>query len=502
MLHQLSLLLLASTALAVLAMAGVVAWNLRAGFSDYLRAQDGQMLDRLMLLAEQDLAQRRQVPGLWPERPEQWRPVLRQWLDGSLDLSDGRRAGGGFDEPDAGRPPPRRPPLLGGWRDRPPPPPPPPRPNGDPNLFGPRLVLLDASGTRALAGHREVIDLPGQLRALKVEGDTVLMLRLAERAGPAQGVDASFLRRQYWGLGGMAVLLIALALLAARLLAARWVRPLQAAQAATRRIAHGELTVRIAKQRDDELGELSEDINAMAAALARLESSRRRWIAELSHELRTPLAVLRAELEALQDGIRPLDAAALPSLQDEVQRLSRLTDDFHTLAMSELQELPCSFAPTDVPALLSEALARIRSRAVAAGLTLQSDWPQALPQALWDGERIAQMMANLLENSLRYTDAPGLVRLSARLLGEHIEVSLEDSKPGVPAAALAHLFEPLYRVDASRSRQAGGSGLGLGVAQAIARSHGGHLQAEPSSLGGLTLRLTLPLRPPAAKGTA
>ena len=111
------------------------------------------------------------------------------------------------------------------------------------------------------------------------------------------------------------------------------------------------------------------------------------------------------------------------------------------------------------------------------------------------------MLANLLENSLRYTDAPGLLELSARLVdGDSLEISLDDSKPGVPPEALAHLFEPLYRVDASRSRQAGGSGLGLGVAQAIARSHGGKLVADPSGLGGLRLRVTLPLQPIQARG--
>jgi two-component system sensor histidine kinase BaeS len=485
--HQLSLLVLVTTALAVLAMAGVVAWNLRTGFSDYLRAQDGQMLDRLMILAEQDLSQRRSRDGVLPER---WGPVLRQWLDGSLEQRGGQGDGPPFgDDP----PPPPPPPRFGPRHDRPPPRP--PRSVGDPTFFAPRIVLLDASGEHALAGHSEVLRLPGQQRALKVDGQTVLLLRLAERAGPAQGVDASFLRRQYWGLGGMALLVIALALLAARILAARWVRPLQQAQAATRRIARGELKVRIAKQGDDELGALTDDINAMAEALARLESSRRRWIAELSHELRTPLAVLRGELEALQDGIRPLGPAALASLQDEVQRLSRLTEDFHTLAISELQELPCNFTPTEVPALLAEALARIRSRALVAGLALQADWPAQMPMALWDGERIAQMLANLLENSLRYTDAPGLLKLSARLDGDSLEICLDDSKPGVPPEALAHLFEPLYRVDASRSRQAGGSGLGLGVAQAIARSHGGQLLAEPSGLGGLRLHVALPLQP-------
>ena len=481
--HQLSLLLLATVVLAVVAMSAVVAWNLRAGFSDYLRAQDAQMLDRLRVLAERDLAQ-----GGGPGADGRgWGPVLHGWLDEMAEANgeNGAMRGPGLD--------PSRPPFAVN-RLPPPPAPPPLRLPADPSNFGPRLLLLDAAARQPLAGRAETLSQPGQLRAVKRDGMTLVHLRLAERAGPVEGVDAAFLQRQYAGLAAVAAVVIALALLAARLTAARWVKPLHSAQAAARRIAQGELDVRIAAPpRQDELGALTEDINAMAAALQRLESSRRRWIAELSHELRTPLAVLRGELEALIDGIRPLDKTALHSLQDEVARLSRLTDDFHTLARSDLRALPCRFAPVAVAPLLAEAMNRLRGRA--AGLILKADFAADLPTAHWDGERIAQLLANLLENSLRYTDTPGELRLSARLEGEGVLIGLDDSAPGVPPEALTHLFEPLYRVEASRSRHTGGSGLGLAIALAIAQSHGGWLRAEASALGGLTITLWLPLKP-------
>lgn len=498
--HQISLLLLATVVVAVLAMAGVVAWNLRAGFVDYLRAQDARQLDRLMRVAERDLAL-----GGGLDQPGR---TLHRWLDeadevrqlrlpdgrppdprrpGDEERSDGLPPRGPLDHPRAPSRPPRA--REDGRRPLAPPAPPPER-----SQFGGRLVLLDADGRTALAGRAETLQLPGQLRALKRDGQTLAHLRLAERAGPSEDVDRAFLQRQYTGLAVVAGAVILLALVAARMLAARWLRPLQQVRTAARRLAGGEFKVRIPARREDELGELIHDINAMAASLQRLEASRRRWVAELAHELRTPLAVLRGELEALADGVRPLQLGALTSLQDEVQRLTRLTDDFHLLALSDLRELPCSPHPLALTPLLQEALGRVRARAEAAGLALELDLPAALPEVCWDGERIAQLLANLLENSLRYTDAPGRIRLSVRQQPGLIELSIDDSPPGVPAAALEQLFDPLYRVEGSRSRASGGSGLGLGVAQAIARSHGGSLRAEASPLGGLCMKLRLPLQ--------
>ncbi|MCE4536838.1 ATP-binding protein [Pelomonas sp. P7] len=485
--HQLSLLLIATALVAVAAVAGLVVWNLRAGFSDYLQAQDGEHLSRLMEAAERDLAQR-------GGPPQDWRPALRSWLEAS------RTNGGRLAAPEG--PPDEPPPLGRGDFDGRPPPPearrdlPPPR--RDPSNFGPRIVVLAPDGVTPLAGRRETLDRPGQTRAVKLDGQTVAVLRLAERAGPAEGVDASFLRRQYIGLAAVAggVLLAALAL--ARIVALRWARPLAEAQSAARRIAAGEFGVRLPAPRAggaSEIDALHGDINAMADALSRLESSRQRWIAELSHELRTPLAVLRGEVEALVDGIRPLDRAAMGSLQEEVRRLSRLVEDFHLLATSELRALPCEFEAVAPAALLQAAVDRIVPRARAQGLVVEAQLPPVLPAAQWDAVRVSQLLANLLENSLRYTEAPGLVQIRARALGEAIEVRLDDTPPSVPEGDLERLFDPLYRADPSRSRAFGGSGLGLAIAKAIAAAHGGRIRAEPSPLGGLAIVLTLPLKP-------
>lgn len=487
--HQLSLLLIAIALAAVAAVAGLVGWNLRTGFSDYLQAQDGEHLTRLMEAAERDIARR---GGL----PQDLRPVLREWLD-AVRQSTGRGAPG---EGPSGEEPPAGPPDRAGPEGRRPPPrhdgPPPRR---DPSNFGSRIVVLAADGVTPLAGRRETLDRPGQTRAVKLDGQTLAVLRLAERAGPAEGVDASFLRRQYIGLAVVAGGVLIVALVLARLLAVRWAQPLAQAQAAARRIAAGEFDVRLPAPRDgggaSEIAGLHADINGMAEALQRLETSRQRWIAELSHELRTPLAVLRGEVEALVDGIRPLDQAALGSLQEEVKRLSRLVEDFHLLATSELRALPCEFDAVAPTALIKAAVDRIAPRARALGLVIEAPLPQVLPAARWDAVRVSQLLANLLENSLRYTEAPGLVQVTARSLGNSVEIRLDDTPPSVPEGDLERLFDPLYRADPSRSRAFGGSGLGLAIARAIALAHGGRLRAEPSSLGGLAVVLTLPLKP-------
>lgn len=497
--HQLSLLLIATALVAVAAVASLVVWNLRAGFSDYLQAQDGEHLTRLMEAAERDLGRRGSLP-------QDWRPVLRDWLDAAR-VSAGRGAPG--EGPPGGPEEPPPPPERGaGFDGRPPPPDPrrePPPPRRDPSNFGPRVIVLSADGLTPLAGRRENLNRPGQTRAVKFQGQTAVVLRLAERAGPAEGVDASFLRRQYTGLAVVAVGVLLIALVLARLLAVRWARPLAEAQVAARRIAAGEFDVRLPAPRDGggarEITGLHGDINAMAEALSRLESSRQRWIAELSHELRTPLAVLRGEVEALVDGIRPLDHAALASLQEEIKRLSRLVEDFHLLATSELRALPCEFEAVAPAALLQAALERVAPRAKALGLVIEAPLPQVLPAARWDGVRVSQLLANLLENSLRYTTAPGMVQVTARSLGAAIEIRLDDTPPGVPEGDLERLFDPLYRADPSRSRAFGGSGLGLAIARAITQAHGGRLRAEPSSLGGLAMVLTLPLKPEAGPGS-
>jgi two-component system sensor histidine kinase BaeS len=282
---------------------------------------------------------------------------------------------------------------------------------------------------------------------------------------------------------------------------------LAAVQDATQRLARGELTVRLPAgpelaDRSDEIGDVVRNVNRMAEGLQRLEGARRRWLADISHELRTPLTVLRGDIEALQDGVRPLRLEAIGVLHDEVLRIGKLVDDLHLLATSDLQALPCHFAPADAVDLLQRVARRFEARARAAGLSISLQGLEgAAPLPVhWDADRIEQLLANLMENSLRYTDAPGQIRIGLQQAGDAVQLVVEDSAPGVPADQWPQLFEPLYRGDAARARLHGGSGLGLAICEAIARAHGGQLGASASALGGLCITATLPLnaRAPAA----
>jgi two-component system sensor histidine kinase BaeS len=463
--HQLVLLLVGAVLLAVTVLGAAVAWNLRAGFSDYLRAQDEHWLDRFAEVAAVAVAERGLAAVSGP--PGALRPLFEAVA------------------PSGGRPPPR--PGLGpgpGGR-------PPPGAGRTPD----RLSLSDAEG-RLLAGRLLAPNEVSAERSIVVDGRTVARAQLARVAFATADVDAAFLARQYRGIVFTAVLLTLLAVAGAVWVGRRWLRPVRDVQQAARRVAEGAFDVRLSPQGNDELADLSRDINAMAESLQQLESSRRRWMAELSHEMRTPLAVLRGEVEALVDGVRPLTPAAMLSLQEEVARVTRLMEDFHQLALSDLRALPCSFAPVQPASLLRDAVARVAPRAQAAGLQLDVDTAHAPPQALWDAQRLGQLLSNLLENSLRYTDAPGRITLQWRADAPgHAVLSADDSAPGVPAADHPRLFEPLYRADPSRSRRLGGSGLGLAICRAIVSSHGGQIEAGPSSLGGLRVVVRLPLQP-------
>ncbi|HEX8955599.1 MAG TPA: ATP-binding protein, partial [Burkholderiaceae bacterium] len=213
----------------------------------------------------------------------------------------------------------------------------------------------------------------------------------------------------------------------------------------------------------------------------------------VSHELRTPLSVIRGEIEALQDGIRRADANALESLHGEVLRLNKLVDDLYQLALAESGGLHYHKERLDLAELVRELGENFQVRAAKAGLRLMLRDPgQALP-VLGDAGRLAQVMSNLLENSIRYTDAGGSIVLSSRAEGMLAEVCVEDSAPGVPDGAHKKLFERLYRVDQARSRNRGGSGLGLAICKSLVEAHGGTIAAMPSTLGGVKMLIHLPL---------
>ena len=470
--QQLVLLLVAGVLLAVTVLGGVTAWSLREGFRAYLRAEDEDWLDRFTQLATDAVAQQGLAAIAGPPG------TLRPFFD-ALAPPDG----GGPRGPGADRPPRPGPVGAGGQ-------------GGGPSRPSSRLMVVDLQG-RVVSGREDIGPGPYSQRAVTVGGQVVAYARLAHGNLAPKGVDLAFLARQYRGILMTAVGLLVLAVLGAVWVGRRWLQPLREAQQATRRLAAGELSVRLKPRGNDEFTDLASDINAMAASLQQLEASRRRWLAELSHEMRTPLAVLRGEVEALIDGVRPVNALALASLQEEVARVTRLMDDFHQLALSDLRTLPCHFMAVDPLALLHQAVARFAARANAAGLQIGVHGSVPTGPVQWDPHRMAQLLDNLLENSLRYTDTPGCIEVRLAAPSElTVELSVQDSAPGVPPQDLQRVFEPLYRADPSRSRRSGGSGLGLAICSALARSHGGHIEAQASPLGGLRVVVRLPMQAP------
>jgi two-component system sensor histidine kinase BaeS len=214
----------------------------------------------------------------------------------------------------------------------------------------------------------------------------------------------------------------------------------------------------------------------------------------MSHELRTPLTVLRGEIDALIDGVIALTPKAMLSLREEVLQLNALVDDLHLLAMADLKALPCYFEEVDAVQLLEGMVQRFTLRANQLGLTLRFDTEFEAPMTVrWDAKRIEQLVGNLLDNSLRYTDSPGQVVLRLRSRAQtQMVIEVEDTAPGVTANDLTKIFEPLYRADTSRGRLSGGSGLGLAICAQIAKAHHGVIRAEASKLGGVLFHLELP----------
>ncbi|WP_353979934.1 ATP-binding protein [Salinicola endophyticus] len=260
---------------------------------------------------------------------------------------------------------------------------------------------------------------------------------------------------------------------------------------ATRRLTLGDYSVRLSERGHDELSSLSADFNQLAETLEANRRARQRWVADIAHELRTPLAVLRGEIEAMQDGVRELSADNLGSLQQEVDQLGHLVEDLRLLAQSDAGALDMHLIPLDLEDSLVQRLEDSRLRLENRGLALTLETEPALVRA--DSQRLRQLWDNLLSNTIAYTDSPGSLQVTLKRRARHAEVVWEDTAPGVAERDLPRLTERLYRVEGSRSRRSGGSGLGLSIASALIEAQGGTLVPSLSPLGGLRWTLSFPL---------
>ena len=269
---------------------------------------------------------------------------------------------------------------------------------------------------------------------------------------------------------------VAAALLSA-VLAGRIANPLRDMARAAGQIANGEYRARVPAEGPDELADLADSFNAMAAALEEQEQLRRELIANAAHELRTPLTNLQGYLEALRDEVIPADRATFESLWDEAERLVRLSRSLDVLAEGDSVGSARALVLVDVSTVLQSAADLAAPAMVLAGLEFATDLePSLTAQAEPDG--LAQVLGNLLQNAVRYTPAGGTVRLSAGHRAGAVLVSVTNTGPGIPAADLPHVFERFYRVEKSRTAARGGAGIGLAIVRQLVQSFGGRVGVE------------------------
>ena len=360
-----------------------------------------------------------------------------------------------------------------------------------------RITLLDAAG-RYLAGHMPVT-LPLARRPIEVDGRTVGYLGVARSERPSDAMAYAFLSELQHSLWLICAVAVVLSAVAAVLLARHFRHPIDHLARGAATLAAGDYGVRLPDTRSDELGALARHFNVLAERLDGAETARRQWVADTSHELRTPLAVLRAQLEAIQDGVRQATPEAIDAMGRQVRSLTRLIDELYALARADVGELECRREALDLWALSTAEASALAARFQAAGIALDiADAPRE-SRAPADPDRMRQVFANLFENSLRYTSAGGTVRLAAHAGAGRLQLQLDDSAPGVPDEALARLGERFYRVDASRSREHGGAGLGLALCRRLLEAQDGALAFAHSPLGGLRVTISMPL---AGKETA
>ncbi|HKO87209.1 MAG TPA: ATP-binding protein [Burkholderiales bacterium] len=352
-----------------------------------------------------------------------------------------------------------------------------------------RLMLLDAN-RQLLIGRP---DRAQQALYREIRNDTELIgyLGYLPRLEFVESIGRLYTKQQDARFAALAAGMLAAALLLGAGLAYWLSGRIRSLAQGTASLIQGDYEIALKAHGQDELAQLAQDFNTLAATLNANRQARSQWIADIAHELRTPLSILRGELEALQDGVRPLTQASLHSLVQEVHGLSRLVEDLHLLSMSDLGALNYHFEPLDLRESIHDAVEHHGRALQDKGFQVRTNIENALIQG--DAMRLAQVFNNLLQNTLRYTDAPAQLQIDLRRDNGEAVVDWQDSSPGVAAEDLPRLTERLYRVDDSRNRASGGAGLGLAIAHAIVQAHRGTMTPQASALGGVHWQLRFPL---------
>ncbi|MEM1094107.1 MAG: ATP-binding protein [Bacteroidota bacterium] len=373
---------------------------------------------------------------------------------------------------------------------------PPPRPGGRPAPT--RYGLADGSGIVHISAGRT----PEGRYVPEDELEAAVPLEVGEQlAGyillptellPQSAEQQAYLRQLDTGLiiGGLGAVLCAL--LVGVGVARFSLRPLRELNAATRAVAQGDLQQEVQVSSADEIGQLAQAFNTMSAALAQAEAARQQMTADVAHELRTPITVIAGYLEALADEDLSATPERLRMMHAEAQRLKRLVDDLRTLSLADAGALPMQRAVMSVAPVLDRVAQAFAQQAAAGEIALQVEHEGSDLRIDGDGERLYQVLANLVVNALRHTPSGGVVTVCSRQDAAGIAIEVADTGEGIPEDALPHIFERLYRREGSRHQTEGQSGLGLAIARSIVQAHGGTIMATSTVGKGTCFTLQLP----------
>jgi signal transduction histidine kinase len=368
--------------------------------------------------------------------------------------------------------------------------------------MGVRLVLTDDQGKVVADTVAPAVEAtPAVLTAgtvITADGRTVGTLYALNGVDDSASLARDFLaaaQRSAWlasGVAGAVALLMGLGLFR------QIVAPVRQVTAAAQAMTAGKLDQRVEVTSRDEIGQLATAFNQMADAVAQQQLLRRNLIADVAHELRTPLSVIQGNLEAMLDGVLPAEPDEIASLYEETLLLTRLVGDLRLLSVAEAGQLTLERKPVALGSLLQRVVEPIGHQADASQVTLTLHVDSDLPLVLVDGDRIGQVLSNLLQNALRHTGGGGRIYVAATTIagaGGRLEVVVEvaDTGSGIAANDLPYVFDRFYRGDKSRSRATGGTGIGLALAKQLVEAHGGRIWAESVPGQGSTFRFTLPV---------
>jgi signal transduction histidine kinase len=369
------------------------------------------------------------------------------------------------------------------------------------NLYGQRIVLTDAQGVVVadsqgeLQGKYNNPDSPGRPLPAPFQAGDIGTLYVTPKPSSELSFESLQILFRAIGLyflwGGL--IAVAIALIITFFLSRRILAPVKALTYAAERLGRGDFTQRVAVKDKGELGELANTFNAMASDLERAERLRQNMVADAAHELRTPLSNIKGYLEAVRDGIIKPDADTIRKLDEEAALLSRLVDDLQELSLAEAGELKLVRQAADIADLIDQSVTAVRAKAMVKGLSVSTELPDKLPPVNIDTHRISQVLRNLLENAITHTATGGAITITAVPQHNWVEVSVIDTGEGIPVEELPFIFERFYRVDKSRARATGGSGLGLTIAKRLVEAHGGEIKVQSEVGKGSCFSFTVPI---------